>query len=46
VRCSWLVIVHGCCHEIGVERVRAFLVRLPSGTRYWTLSMLLLPRRG
>lgn len=35
--CSWLVVVHGCCYEIGVRAVRAFVVRLPSGVRYWTV---------
>jgi hypothetical protein len=33
----WLVVVHGSCHEIEVWRLRAFLVRLPSGVRYWTV---------
>lgn len=33
----WLVVVHGCCYEIGVRAVRAFPVRLPSGVRYWTV---------
>ena len=31
----WLVVVAG--HEIGVRRMRAFPVRLPSGQRYWTV---------
>jgi integrase/recombinase XerD len=36
VWCSWLVEVHGK-HEIGDHGMRAFMVQLPSGARYWTV---------
>ena len=34
--CSWLVVVHDVQRESRFA-VRAFLVRLPSGVRYWTV---------
>ena len=37
VWCSWLVVVHAAQREIGGSGMRAFLVRLPSGARYWTV---------
>src|SRR5207245_10444350 len=35
--CSWLVDVHTGSTRSGDHEVRAFMVRLPSGVRYWTV---------